>query len=57
MVVQTSAAIINKEEHLYVAECPEVGTLSQSGSVEEALLNLKEDTELYLEEYPFRSMI
>jgi len=25
--------------------------------VEEALLNLKEDAELYLEEYPFRSMI
>ena len=57
MAVQTSAAIINKEEHLYVAECPEVGTLSQSESVEEALLNLKEDAELYLEEYPFRSMI
>ena len=47
MAVQTSAAIINKEEHLYVAECPEVGTLSQSGSVEEALLNLKEGAELF----------
>ena len=37
-------------EGLYVAECPEVGTASQGDSVEEALANLKEATELYLEE-------
>jgi len=37
-------------EGVYVAECPEVGTASQGDSVEEALANLKEATELYLEE-------
>jgi len=29
-----------------------VGTVSQGGSIEEALANLREATELYLEEFP-----
>lgn len=45
-------AIIQKEEDMYVAKCPEVGTASQGKSVEEAISNLKEATELYLEEMP-----
>ncbi len=52
MAVRTFAAIIHKEEALYVAECPEVGTVSQGESIDSALLNLKEATELYLEEFP-----
>ncbi len=35
-----------------MAECPEVGSVSQGKSVEEAVANLKEATELYLEEFP-----
>lgn len=49
---KTLTAIIHKEENFYVAECPEVGTVSQGSSVEEAISNLKEATELYLEEFP-----
>lgn len=45
-------ATIHKEEDLYVALCPEVGTTSQGDTVEEALANLKEATELYLQEFP-----
>lgn len=45
-------AIIHKEEEWFVAECPEVGTASQGITVEEALANLKEATEVYLEEFP-----
>ena len=45
-------AIIHKEDDLYVADCPEVGTVSQGYSIEEALENLKEATELYLSEFP-----
>ena len=45
-------AILHKEEDVYVAECPEVGTVSQGRTVEEAVANLKEATELYLEEFP-----
>ena len=52
MAVQTFSAVLHKEEDLYVAECPEVGTVSQGYTVEEAVANLKEATELYLEEFP-----
>ncbi len=45
-------AVIQKEEDFYVAKCPEVGTVSQGKTIEEALDNLKEATELYLEEFP-----
>jgi predicted RNase H-like HicB family nuclease len=45
-------AVIHKEDEIYVAECPEIGTVSQGFSIEEAITNLKEATELYLEEFP-----
>ncbi len=47
----TFTAILHREEALYVAKCPEVGTVSQGESIEEAIANLKEATELYLEEF------
>jgi predicted RNase H-like HicB family nuclease len=47
-------AIISKEEDMYVARCPEVGTVSQGRTIEEALANLREATELYLEEFPLK---
>jgi predicted RNase H-like HicB family nuclease len=52
MTMRTFTAVLHKEEDLYVAECPEVGTVSQGNTVEEAIVNLKEATELYLEEFP-----
>lgn len=45
-------AVIHKEIDLYVAECPEVGTVSQGYTIDEAIDNLREATELYLEEFP-----
>ncbi len=45
-------AVLYREEDVYVAECPEVGTASQGETIEEAIANLKEATELYLEELP-----
>ncbi|MBW4653777.1 MAG: type II toxin-antitoxin system HicB family antitoxin [Kaiparowitsia implicata GSE-PSE-MK54-09C] len=51
-IAQTFTAILYWEEDVYVAECPEVGTASQGNTVEEALANLQEATELYLEEFP-----
>lgn len=45
-------AIVQKEEDMYVARCPEVGTVSQGYSIENAVKNLKEATELFLEEFP-----
>jgi len=52
MKTKTLTAILHKEEDMYVAECPEVGTVDQGETIEEALANLKEATRLYLEECP-----
>jgi len=52
MKVRTFTAVIHKEGDLYVAECPEVGTASQGNTIEETVANLKEATELYLEDFP-----
>ncbi len=51
-MTRTFTAVIHKEDDWYVADCPEVGTVSQGKTVEEAVANLKEATELYLEEFP-----
>ena len=50
------SAVIYREEDMYVAECPEVGTVSQGKTVEESISNLRESTELYLEEFPIRTV-
>jgi len=50
-------AIIHREDDWFVAECPEVGTASQGQSVEEAIANLKEATEVYLDEFPRQSSV
>jgi len=52
MITQTFTAVIHKEKDIYVAECPKVGTVSQGYTIEETIANLKEATELYLEEFP-----
>ena len=52
MVVRVFTALLHKEDDLYVAECPEVGTVSQDNEIEEAIANLREATELYLQEFP-----
>ena len=56
MAVITLSAVLHKEEDLYVAECPQVGTVSQGATIEEATANLKEATELDLIEFPLPSV-
>jgi len=51
----TLTSVIHKEDDTFIAECPEVGTASQGTTIEEAAINLKEATELYLEEFPLKS--
>ena len=48
--MSTFTALIHREDDLYVAECPEVGTVSQGVTIESAVRNLREATDLYLEE-------
>ena len=51
-MIRTFTAVLRKEGDLFVAECPEAGTVSQGADIEEALRNLREATEVYLEEFP-----
>ena len=53
--METFTAVIKKDEDVYVAECPEVGTVSQGKNIDEAIENLKEATELYLEDFPLKN--
>ncbi len=43
-------AVIRKGEKLFVAVCPEVDVASQGKTIDEALKNLKEAVQLYVEE-------
>jgi predicted RNase H-like HicB family nuclease len=47
-----TAGLIPAPEGGFTALNPETGTTTQGESIEEALANLKEATELFLEEFP-----
>lgn len=47
-----TAVLLPAPEGGFTALNPETGTTSQGETVEEALANLREATELYLEEFP-----
>ncbi|MFZ1415792.1 MAG: hypothetical protein WAS73_14625 [Defluviicoccus sp.] len=50
--MELCAVIIPAPEGGYVGFNPETGTTTQGETVEDALGNLREATELYLEEFP-----
>lgn len=50
--MELSAVLTPATEGGYVAYNPETGSTTQGETVEEALNNLREATELYLEEFP-----
>jgi predicted RNase H-like HicB family nuclease len=52
MKTRSFTVIVYKEEDMYIAECPEVGTVDQGETIEEAVTSLKDATQLYLEEFP-----
>ena len=52
--MQVTAVLTPTEEGGYVAYNPETGTTTQGSSVEEAIANLREAVELYLEEFPMK---
>ena len=56
LFMKTFTALILKEGRMFVAKCPEVGTCSQGSTSKKALANLKEATELYLEEFPEKAL-
>lgn len=50
--MQLTAIITPAVEGGFVALNPETGTITQGETVEEALFNLREATELFLEKFP-----
>jgi len=55
--MELSAILTPASEGGYVVLNPETGTTTQGETVEEALNNLRESTELYLEEFPFQHLL
>ena len=51
MKIQSFTAIVYREDDMYIAECPEVGTVDQGETIEQAINGLKEATRLYLEDF------
>jgi predicted RNase H-like HicB family nuclease len=52
MKTRSLTAIVYKEDDMYVAECPEIGTVDQGETIEQAIAGLREATQLYIEEFP-----
>ena len=50
--MQLTAVLIPAQEGGFVAINPETGTSTQGETIQEAIANLQEATELYLEEFP-----
>lgn len=50
--MELTAVLMPAEEGGYIALNPETGTTTQGETVEEALANLQEATQLYLSEFP-----
>ncbi len=53
--VELTAVLLPASEGGFTAVNPETGVTTQGESIEEALANLREATELYLEEFPLES--
>lgn len=52
MKTRSFTVIVYKEEDIYIAEFPEVGTVDKGETIEQAVAGLREATRLYLEEFP-----
>ena len=50
--MELTAVLTHAEEGGFIALKPETGTTTQGETVEEALVNLKDATTLYLSEFP-----
>ncbi len=52
--MQATAVLTPSEEGGFVAFNPETGTTTQGETIEDALANLREAVELFLEEFPIK---
>jgi predicted RNase H-like HicB family nuclease len=54
--MELTAIITEASEGGFIAMNPETGTTTQGETIESALFNLREATELYLEEFPLEQI-
>ena len=54
--MQATAVLTPAEEGGFVAFNPETGTTTQGETIEDALANLREAVELFLEEFPVKML-
>ena len=54
--MELTAVLLPDAEGGFTAVNPETGSTTQGETIEEALANLQEATELYLEEFPLESL-
>jgi len=54
--MQVTAILNHAEEGGFIALNPETGCTTQGDTIEEALANLREAVELYLEEFPLKNV-
>ncbi|ESZ88047.1 MAG: hypothetical protein Q27BB25_06205 [Blastomonas sp. CACIA14H2] len=52
--MQVTAILTHAEEGGFVAFNPETGTTSQGDTLDDAIANLREAVEIYLEEFPMK---
>lgn len=52
--MQVTAVLTPADEGGYVAYNPETGSTTQGDTIDQALANLREAVELYLEEFPMK---
>jgi predicted RNase H-like HicB family nuclease len=52
MKSRSFTVVVYREDDVYIAECPEVGTVDQGETIEQAIAGLTAATKLYLEEFP-----
>jgi predicted RNase H-like HicB family nuclease len=51
------SAVVTKEDDLFVALCPELNVASQGHTEQEAIANLREAVELYLEDEDIKEVM
>jgi predicted RNase H-like HicB family nuclease len=52
MKTRKLAVIVYQEDDVYIAECPEIGTVDQGETIEASIESLNAATQLYLESFP-----
>jgi predicted RNase H-like HicB family nuclease len=52
MKSRSFTVVVYREDDVYIAECPEIGTVDQGETIEQAIAGLTAATKLYLEEFP-----